>query len=60
MLYKNKGHTNIIRYYNADLAGTPSDKLSKSSNCVFIRRNLITYKSKKQNIVARSNIEVRY
>nr|CAN74507.1 hypothetical protein VITISV_015891 [Vitis vinifera] len=55
-----QGHTQIVGYTDADLAGSPSDKHSTSGYCVFIGGNLISWKSKKQNVVVRSSVDAEY
>ncbi|RVW83237.1 Retrovirus-related Pol polyprotein from transposon RE1 [Vitis vinifera] len=40
---------------NADWAGSIEDRRSTSSYCTFVFGNLITWRSKKQNVVARSS-----
>ena len=60
MLYENKGHTQIVGYSDVDWAGSPTNRRSTSRYCVFIRGNLISWKSKKQDVVARSSAEAEY
>ena len=60
MLYENRGHTQVVGYTDAYWAGSPTNRRSTSGYCVFIGGNLISWKSKKQDVVARSSAEAEY
>lgn len=60
LIYENRGHTQIVGYSDADWAGSPIDRRSTSGYCVLVGGNLISWKSKKQSVVARSSAEAEY
>ncbi|RDX93978.1 putative mitochondrial protein, partial [Mucuna pruriens] len=54
LLSEYKGNAKIICYFDADL-GSQSNRRSTFGYCVLIRGNMISLRSEKQNIVARSS-----
>ena len=60
LLYSNHRHLNIECFSDADWAGSKVDRRSTSGYCVFVGGNLISWRSKKQNVVSRSSAESEY
>ena len=60
ILMHNNNHTHISGYIDADWAGNALDCKSITGFCTFVRGNLVTWKSKKQSVVARSSAEAKY
>ena len=60
LLYKANGHLWVEAYTDADWAGSPSDRKSTTRYCNFLGGNLITWRSKKQTVVARSSAKAEY
>ncbi|XP_062028859.1 uncharacterized mitochondrial protein AtMg00810-like [Rosa rugosa] len=57
VLIKNNGNTQIMGYTDADWAGNSLDCKSTTGFCTFVGGNLVTWKSKKQTVVALSSVE---
>jgi hypothetical protein len=57
ILFSKNDHLNIIGYTDADWARNLTDRKSTSGYFTFVGGNLVTWKSKKQNIVALSSAE---
>ncbi|XP_004309959.1 PREDICTED: uncharacterized mitochondrial protein AtMg00810-like [Fragaria vesca subsp. vesca] len=60
ILLKKNGHTDIMGYADADWAGNALDRKSTTGFCIFVGGNLVTWRSKKQSVVARSSAEAEY
>lgn len=60
ILFSAHGHLNIEGYTDADWAGCLDDRRSTSGYCMFLGGNLISWRSKKQTVVARSTAEAEF
>jgi len=60
LVYSDRSHTNIVGYSDVDWAGDVNDRRSTSGYCVLMGGNLISWRSKKQTVVARSSTEAEY
>ncbi|XP_020243647.1 uncharacterized protein LOC109821901 [Asparagus officinalis] len=60
LLFKRSGHVNIEGYCDSDWASCGDDRRSTSGYCIFVGGNLVSWKSKKQFVVARSTTEAEY
>ena len=60
LLFKSRGHLQIETYTDADWAGSIVDRRSTSGYCSFVGGNLVMWRSKKQNVVARSSAEAEF
>uniref|UniRef100_A0A8R7PAF0 Reverse transcriptase Ty1/copia-type domain-containing protein n=1 Tax=Triticum urartu TaxID=4572 RepID=A0A8R7PAF0_TRIUA len=54
LLYTSHGNLQVECYTDADWAGSLDDRRSTSGYCTFVGGNLVTWRSKKQSVVARS------
>lgn len=59
-MFSRNAHLNIEGYTDADWARNILDRKSTSGYFTFVGGNLVTWRSKKQNVVALSNAEVEF
>ncbi|BBH04569.1 BURP domain-containing protein [Prunus dulcis] len=50
----------VVGYTDTDWAGSVTDRRSTSGYLTFVGGNLVTWRSKKQNVVSRSSAEAKY
>ena len=60
ILYSNHRHNKIECFSDTNWAGSKEEERSTSGYRVFVGRNLISWKSKKRNVVSRSNAMSEY
>ena len=51
ILFKKTSNIALAIYTDADFAGSPLDRWSTTGYCTFLRGNLVSWRSKKQNLV---------
>ncbi|KAM2246579.1 hypothetical protein COP2_007815 [Malus domestica] len=60
LFFSKNGHLNVEGYTDADWAGSITDRRSTSGYFTFVGGNLVTWRSKKQKVVARSSAEAEF
>ena len=60
ILFERNGSVDLEAYTDADYAGSIVTKRSSTGYCTFLGENLVTWKSKKQNVVLRSSAEAEF
>ncbi|KAK2966236.1 hypothetical protein RJ640_008219 [Escallonia rubra] len=60
ILFRKGTNIELEAYTDADYAGSLTDRRSTSGYCTFLGGNLVTWRSKKQPVVARSSSEVEF
>ena len=58
--FKRNQHLDVEGYCDADWASNIDDRRSTSGYCVFVGGNIVSWRSKKQEVVARSTAEAEY
>ncbi|KAA0054163.1 Cysteine-rich RLK (RECEPTOR-like protein kinase) 8 [Cucumis melo var. makuwa] len=60
LMFRKTNKKTIEAYTDSDWAGSVVDRKSTSGYCTFVWGNLVTWRSKKQNVVSRSSAEAEY
>lgn len=60
LFFKKSEYRNIEIYSDADWAGDITNRRSTSAYCSYVWGNLVTWRSKKQSVVARSSAEAEF
>ncbi|WVY92731.1 hypothetical protein V8G54_031819 [Vigna mungo] len=60
ILFKRNGNVKLEAYTDADYARSIVDRRSTTGYCTFLGGNLVTWRSKKQGVVARSSAEAEF
>jgi hypothetical protein len=60
LLFAQHDHLKVEGYTDADWAGSVTDRRSTSGYCTLVGGNLVTWRSKKQSVVARSSAEAEF
>ena len=60
ILFIRNGNMTLEAYTDADYAGSIVDRRSPTGHCTFLGGNVVTWKSKKQSVVARSSAEAEF
>ena len=60
LFFKKSESKEVEVFTNADCAGSTEDKMSTTGYCTFVWGNLVTWRSKKHNVVVRSSTETKF
>ena len=60
VLFSKHEHFDVVGYTDSDFAGSKLDRKSTSGYLAFVGGNLVSWKSKKQNVVSLSSAEAEY
>ena len=60
LFYSKESNMSLAGYSDVDWAGNANDKKSTTSGCFYVRDNLVTWMSKKQNSVSLLTADAEY
>jgi len=60
ILFKRNERLTLEAYTDADYAGSLVDRKSITEYCTLLSGNLVTWRTKKQNVVARASVESEF
>ena len=60
LVYRKHGQTRVEAYSDSGYASDKGNMKSTSGYCAYVGGNLVTWRSKKQNVVSRSSAEAEY
>ena len=60
ILFRRNDHSDVLAYTDANWAGDRDDRRSTSGYFILVGGNLVTWRSKKQKVVALSNAEAEF
>ena len=60
LFFMRNNHLHVEAYTDYDYGGSVIDRISTSDYCTFVGGNLVTWRRKKQTIVARSSAEAEF
>eukprot|EP00261_Vitis_vinifera_P038895 XP_019080138.1 PREDICTED: uncharacterized protein LOC109123774 [Vitis vinifera] len=60
LFFKKSDSKKVKIYTDADWAGSADDRRSTTGYCTYVWGNLVTWRSKKQSVVARNNVETEF
>ncbi|RVW17554.1 Retrovirus-related Pol polyprotein from transposon RE1 [Vitis vinifera] len=60
LMFSKNGHLKVVGYTNADWAGNITNRKSTTGYFTFVGGNLVTWRSKKQKVVALSSAEAEF
>ena len=60
LLFKKGDSKKVEIYTDADWAGSTEDKKSTTGYCTYVWGNLVTWRSKKQSVVAKSSVKAEF